>query len=67
METEMQKTTFDVDYKYKKPGVTTSARMKRSGSVQITLKTSTSEFAIQNYLQECHPGCEITIMSIKWK
>ncbi len=61
------KNTFEVDYKHRKPGQASYARMKRSGSVLISLKTATSEFAVQSFLQEQHPGSEIVIMSIKWK
>lgn len=60
----MQKQNFLVDYTFKKGSST--GRMKIQGSSLINLKTSTSDFAVYEYLKSRHPDADINIMSIKW-
>lgn len=60
----MNRQTFLVDYTFKKGS--NSGRAKISGSALINLKTSTSDFAVYEYLKNRHPNHDINIMSVKW-
>lgn len=61
----MQKNTFIVDYMYSQPG-SSNNRTRVQGSVNITLKSAQSDFAVEEFLKQKHPGYNINIMSIVW-
>ena len=61
----MQRNTFIVDYMYTTPG-SSNNRTRLQGSVNINLKSATSEFAVEEFLKQKHPGYNIMIMSINW-
>ena len=58
------KTTFYVDYYLEENG--RKSRQQMQGSSTLNLAGSTSDFAVQNYLQERHQGKTVGIMSIRW-
>ena len=58
------KTTFYVDYYLEEGG--RKSRQQMQGSSTLNLAGSTSDFAVQNYLQERHQGKTVSIMNIKW-
>ena len=62
----MMKQTFQVDFQILQRG-SIMGRMQLQGSPMFNLRGSTSDFAIQQYIQSKYPGKDINILSISWK
>jgi hypothetical protein len=56
----MDRSTFLVDYYHN------TTRITIQGSSQINLRTASSDFAVQQYLQNKHPNEQIRIMNLRW-